>query len=660
MQRTPEQGTLRHLSGVPRAALAAASLAACGGGGGSPGVGGDGSSASPGTGVGTPSTPATAAVTVAFVNAAGQSSNALSGATPLTVRATVKDAAGTAVPGALVAFATDPNLAVFSASAGTALTDANGVATMTMRTASLAASGAGKVTVTASVGEATLSSSANYSVGATALTLGNLVVNPIGISAYGTAEVSVDLLAGGAKYTGQQVNVNFSSACVAAGKATMAGTVPTSNGTARVTYRDMGCGNNDVITVSSDAAQAPASTSLVIAAPAAASVKFVSAVPSEQSIVIQGQGGINRSETATLKFKVIDVFDRPLAGKQVNFSVSPAGVVTLNKSTDSTDQNGEVITTVNSGTVPTSFRVTATLPGTASAGRPDISTSSDSIVVTTGQTTQRAMSLSVTNPNPEGWTYDSGTTEPATVFNILLADQFGNPVADGTPVVFQTNMGAIGSSSRGGCLTANGGCSVDFRTQNPRVAIPNQPATPCNTGSDPRVSNDSTRPGLATICASTTDGVATQFQKGAIFFSEGFAENIYLNGSTTPLDLRNPIPALAAVSSGSAKVFRLQLNDINNNPLPAGTKVEVTGLNNASLLDVAPSEVPKILPHVGSADDPTGSNVSGPQGSTHTFSLKSPNANNCTVRTTASLNVKVTSPRGKVTTIPLQFDFTCP
>ena len=659
MHHIPEQGARTSLGRLTIIALVAASLAACGGGGGSPGVGGATGGTGGGTGTGTPTAPATAAVTVAFVNASGQASNALSGATPLTVRATVLDAAGKPVPNALVAFATDSNLAVFSASAGTALTDANGVATMTMRTANLSASGAGKVTVTATVGETTLSGSANYSVGATALTLSNVVVSPASISAYGTTEVSVDLLANGAKYTGQQVNVNFSSACAAAGKATLASTVATNNGTARATYRDLGCGNNDVITVSSDAAQTPVTATLAIAAPAAASVQFVSAAPSDQSIVIQGQGGINRSETATLKFRVIDVFDRPLAGKQVNFSVSPAGVVRLNKTADSTDQNGEVITTVNSGTVPTSFRVTATLPGTASNGRPDISTSSDSIVVTTGQTTQRALSLSVTNPNPEGWRFDSGAVEPATVFNILLADQFGNPVADGTPVVFQTNMGAIGSSNRGGCLTENGGCSVDFRTQNPRVPLPNLPATPCNTGSDARVSADSTRPGVATICASTTDGVTTQFQKAAIFFSDAAVRNVYLNGATTPLNL-SAATTLSAVSSSAGKVFRLQLNDINNNPLPSGTKVEVASLNNASVVDVLPAEVPKIFPHSSSGDDPTGNIISGPQGSTHTFTLRSPNATNCTVSTQATFNVIVTTPNDFVTVIPFQFTFTCP
>lgn len=641
-------------------ALVAASLAACGGGGGSPGVGGSGSGGNGNGGTPTsPGTPATAAVTVAFTNPAGQASNALSGATPLTVRATVLDAAGKPVPNTLVTFATDTDLAVFSSTSGTALTDTNGVASMTMRTASLAASGAGKVTVSATLGDATVSGSANYSVGATALALGNLVVNPTSITAYATAEISVDVLANGAKYTAQPVNLNFSSACVATGKATMAAVATTVQGTARVTYRDQGCGNNDMITVSSDAASTPLTSSLAIAPPTPASVQFVSALPAGQSIVIRGQGGVGRSETATLRYKVIDTFDRPLAGRQVNFSVQPAGVVTLNKAFDSTDQNGEVVTTVNSRDMPTSFRVVATLPGTASNGNPDISTPSDTIVVSTGLTTQRALSLSVTTPNIEGWNYDSGTTTPATIFNILLADQFGNPVADGTPVVFQTNMGAIGSSARGGCVTENGGCSVNFRTQNPRSPLPNTPVTPCNTGSDPRVSNDSTRPGVATICASTTDGLTTQFQKGAIFFSDSAVRYVHLNGSSTPLNI-GATTTLSSVRAADAKTFSLQLNDLNNNPLPAGTTVQMTSLNNASAVDVMPAEVPKIFPHSTTGDDPTGNQIVGRQGSSHVFTLKSVTGAACTAAAKATFNVTVTTPNKFVTVIPFEFTFTCP
>jgi hypothetical protein len=68
--------------------------------------------------------------------------------------------------------------------------------------------------------------------------------------------------------------------------------------------------------------------------------------------------------------------------------------------------------------------------------------------------TQTSFSLSAASYNIEGYNYD----DTQTAVSLLLADQFGNPVADNTPVVFQTDSGAIGSASRGGC-TQNGGCS---------------------------------------------------------------------------------------------------------------------------------------------------------------------------------------------------------
>jgi protocatechuate 3,4-dioxygenase beta subunit len=631
--------------------LMAMVLTACGGGGGSPGAvsGGTGSG---GTGTGTGTT-VTAAPTVAvgFTNAAGASTNALTGATPLTVKATVLDAAKKPVPNAIVTFATDAALAVFSPTAGTALTDVNGVATISMRAASLAAGGAGTVTATSKVGDTTASGTANYSVGATTLTFGTLSASPAGIQAYGSTVLSVDVLNGSAKYTDQQVNVSFSSACVTAGKATLAATVPTNNGTVQTVYRDKGCANNDIITVSAAGVAKSASTTLTIAPPAAASVQFVGAAPTNQSIVIQGQGGNGRTETATLTFKVVDIFGNPLAGKQVNFTTASTSV-RINKSSDTTDATGQVVTTVNSGSVPTSFRVQATLPGTGTNGGADISTLSDSIVVTTGLPVQRAFSLSSGSFNVEGWTVDNPS---ATTVQVMLADAFGNPVPDGTPVVFQTNMGAIGSSDKGGCNTVNGVCSVVFRSQAPRTATPGVPATPCNA-----VSPDATRAGLATICASSTDGTNTVYAKTAIFMSGSYVVNAYLDGSSTPIT--GGTIDLGTIKSSDTRTFRLQLNDVNNNPMPAGSKVEITSMLNGVAAPVVPATVPNVAPHSATnVDDPTGVTVSSaPQGYTHLFSIGSTAATNCTGPATATFNVTVTTPAGSVTSIPFKLSFTCP
>ena len=615
------------------ALLLAATLSACGGGGGSPGTVGGGTGTTPTnpTTPTTPTTPASPTVGVSFVNG-----NSLSGATPLTVRAVVLDANKQPVPNALVTFTTDAALGAFTPGAGTTLSDATGTATITLRAASLSAGGAGKVTATTSIAGAAITGEANYAVNATALTFSPLTLAPADIDAYQSTMVSVELLANGARYTGQQVNVRFSSACVTAGKATLAATVPSNDGIAKTVYRDQGCGNRDVITATADGVATAVTGELKIAAPSAASVQFVEAIPNDKSIVIRGEGGNNRTETATLRFRVFDTFSQPLAGKQVKFSIVPEGAVKLNKETD-------ISTTVNSLATPTSFRVRAVLPGTATASLPDIVTTSDSVVVTTGLPEARAFTLGVSQGNVDGWDFNSGTTTPAATVTVLLADKFGNPVADGTPIVFQTNMGAIGTSNSGGCLTFNGGCSVPFRTQNPRKPEKNIPATPCNTGQG--ASDDSDRTGVATICASTTDGRYTQSARTTITFSDETLARAYVNGSNT-----QSTGDLGSTSANDPKVFLLQLTDLNGNPLPADSTVAITGLTNAELVEISPAKVPSIFAAPGKEA----------QGSFHRVTLNAIGAKPCTAGSRATFNVTATTPRGDVSSLPFTLSFTCP
>jgi hypothetical protein len=299
-----------------------------------------------------------------------------------------------------------------------------------------------------------------------------------------------------------------------------------------------------------------------------------------------------------------------------------------------------------------SFRVQATLKGTGTNGGSDISTLSDSIVVTTGLPAQRGFSLSSGSFNVEGWSVDNPS---ATTVQVMVADAFGNPVPDGTPVVFQTNMGAIGSSDKGGCNTVNGVCSVAFRTQAPRVAIPGTPATPCNAATP-----DATRPGLATICASSTDGTNTVYTRTAIFMSGSAVKYVYMDASPTPL--ASGEIDLGTLPSSATKSFRLQFNDVNNNPMPANSTVAITGMLGGNAAPVVPATVPNVAPHTNSAvDDPTGLTVGSiPQGYTHLFSVGSTSPTNCTGPSTAKFNVTVTTPAGSVTSIPFKLSFTCP
>jgi hypothetical protein len=130
-----------------------------------------------------------------------------------------------------------------------------------------------------------------------------------------------------------------------------------------------------------------------------------------------------------------------------------------------------------------------------------------------------------------------------------------------------------------------------------------------------------------------------------------------MNGAPVSFGAAND---LGVISSSETKVFQLQLNDVNNNPMPAGTKVELTSVLNANAAAVSPATVANIAPHGGSGDDKAGNAVSGAQGSTHMFSISSTTPTECKGPAQASFNVAITTPGGTVTTIPFKLLFTCP
>jgi hypothetical protein len=408
---------------------------------------------------------------------------------------------------------------------------------------------------------------------------------------------------------------------------------------------------------------------------APASVQFVVAAPADKSIVIKGQGGNGRVETATLTFKVVDTNGNPLANQQVNFTLEPAGSASLNTASGKTSADGTVVAAVSSGSAPTTLRVRATLPGTATAanGNKDISTQSDTITVTTGVGVQTAFSISSTAFQVEGWNIDSAPDKGIAQVQVLLADAFGNPVADGTSIVFQTNAGSVGSADRGGCVTQNGGCSVDFRAQNPRVPTPGQPATPCNTtGSDGKgagATPDIARPGLATICASSTNGSMTLFDKQEIFLSGSAPVHFYVDSVNKEVDFSTGVGDLGKIDANTTRTISLQVNDINRNPLPANTKLEIGSQQGATVGTPSPATVPGVYVYSSATRDPSGASGYS-QGSWHQVRVSAGTPANCTGTQEVDFTLKTTTPgvastgsggvAPTVTEIPFKLTVTCP
>ena len=274
------------------------------------------------------------------------------------------------------------------------------------------------------------------------------------ISAGGTSVVTVNIVDdNGVPYT-LPVDVEFTSNCALNGSAELSSPITTSNGTASSTYLAQGCVGDDPITVSANAGgvNLNANTVINVLSANAGSIEFVSASP--ENISLQGVGG---EESSVVMFRVLNTNGNPVANAEVDFSLNTqVGGISFEPSSATTDNEGLVRTVVNSGSVATSVRLTASIKDSS----PLISSQSSLLVVSTGIPDQDSFSLSADLLNPEGWDIDGNTVQ----VTARLADAFNNPVPDGTAISFTTEGGSIEPS----CVTLSGACSVTWTSQQPR------------------------------------------------------------------------------------------------------------------------------------------------------------------------------------------------
>jgi len=387
--------------------------------------------------------------------------------TPVTATATLRDANGALVSGAVVTFAASSDLITFTPTSATALTNASGGASITVNSASIASAGATSITASAPVTtngttSTVTSTPVGISVGGATVTLGALTFGASSISAYGTSSVSVPVLIGGLPAI-IPISVTFTSSCVASEKATITSPITSNSvtGIATSTYKDNNCNSGTDTITASVTGGASASATITVVPPATNNIQFVSATP--EIIATQTVGSATLPKSSLVKFKVVDNNNNGKAGVVVDFSLigtTLLGGITLSSSSATSDTDGYVITSVTSGTTPTPVWVLATVHGSS----PVISSQSNRLTITTGLPAQNAFSLSVSTFNIEGWIYD-GTTSTLT---ITASDRLGNPVPDGTAINFITPEGAqINSAS---CITASGTCTTTFISANPRPA----------------------------------------------------------------------------------------------------------------------------------------------------------------------------------------------
>lgn len=436
--------------------LLSCGLAACGGGGGNAGTG-------TGTGSSTTKVPT---LVVSLHAASGESIQNISIGGGQTVQATVKDATDKPVSGKLVTFALQPStLATLSPS--TALTNENGIASISISPASVSTQGAGQIEAQTTVGEAQITGKFDFAVQPVNLSLSDLQLGTNALQSGGNTSISTNALLGGQAAVGVPVNVVFTASCgrINEEDAIKGITVPTDGSSqASVSYRavsmDGSLCQGRINLSASTVGASPKSSSLDVAAPQANAITFTSASPSQ--IFVAGSGA---QEQSVVTFKVL-AGSSPLANIGVRFSilVNPGGVG-LNSTGQTnpvevtTDSKGEANVSVFSGTIPGPIKVRAEL-----TANNQIFSTTQNLTVASGPPSQRFMSLSVGTFNIEGWNRDGSNTQ----LTVRLADRQGNPVENGTVVNFTAEGGQVQPSCTTQVVDGISLCSVNFVSQNPR------------------------------------------------------------------------------------------------------------------------------------------------------------------------------------------------
>jgi hypothetical protein len=362
-------------------------------------------------------------------------------ATPSTVTAVVKDATGVGVVGQVVKFSTVDGLG--SLAVTSALTDTTGSASTTLTATSATQSGADQVVASTTVNGTALQASQGFQLTAGSVAIASVTADSTSLGPYGQTNVQVTL---SGTTPGTPVTVSITSACIASGTATLVpSSATTTNGTANFTYHDNGCASsasplsaNDTLNASIAGSAATGSLTLTIASAPANSIIFVSASPT--SIYLKGSG---YNSTSTIVFQVLDRNGHGLPNQNVLLHPTTlAGGLTLDgqqsDETKASDPTGQVSVVINSGTVPTPVRVTATL-----VALPSITTVSSSLSIAVGLPSQLNFSLSQGTRNIEGFDID-GTKN---TYNIIASDRLGNPVPAGTSINFITEGGQVVQSA---------------------------------------------------------------------------------------------------------------------------------------------------------------------------------------------------------------------
>jgi hypothetical protein len=457
-------------------------MTACGGGGGSGGTPSGSSSAGSGSSGSTTTTTAKPTLDLSVVDASGVAvtGRSLSQTQAQYLKMVVKNAAGATVPYTRVTVTLDSPKAVLVPSSGAQLTDSSGIVLMRITPADVSSSGPVLVTAAALVETIALTQTMDVQITPGTVAFSAPIVSPTNVQKGQSINVSVDVTVNGLAAPSNSVAVSFTSVC---GTASPSSALVDASGRASAVVQTTSTGSCSVSASASGLTQSAAYT---VTAPPVTGLQFVSATPN--LLYQSGSAGVN---TSIVKFKVIDSLGSGVQGVNVNAALTNTdGGINFcgSPATGASSADGSISFSVCAGTLPASVQVRAEL-----AGNTTIFTNSNLLTVQTGLPTQRFFDISASQFNfYAGGYFTSKFNGNSVTISVFAADRQGNPVPDGTKIIFVSEGGQINSTGLSSCLIASGRCSVNLIGQDYR------PMGSSAVGGDPR-------PGRVSVLA-YTDG----------------------------------------------------------------------------------------------------------------------------------------------------------
>lgn len=419
-------------------------LTACGGGGGSAG--------SSGTTGGTAAAASAPTIAVAIVDSAFNmvTGNSVGSGALFYAQATVRDASAAVVPNKLVIFSTDATVATLAA--GSALTDAGGIARVQISPVNLSAVKSGSLAVSATVNDTPVSSGLDFQTAAANVTLANIAAVQRTLTALQSTAVTVEARVNGALAGNGVVTVNFVATC---GSFSPSSAATNSAGIVNTVYQSaVSCAGPVVL--SAQAAGATTVTDTVTLTPASATNVVYTSATTSLMVTSQASSGLKQS---TVKFQVLDANGAGMSGQAVDITLGSAAIssgvkfsgdVTAAQAV-TTDASGFAQVTVKSGSLPSPVQVTAALHST-----PSLQASSNGISVASGVPTQDSASISADKLSIEAWNIDGVQA----IVTWRVSDRQGNPIPAGAVVNFVTRSN---SNVQATCTIGNNSsCSVNL------------------------------------------------------------------------------------------------------------------------------------------------------------------------------------------------------